>query len=193
MDLGIARCGAVGSVLLFSCRPVEDLDGARVALTRESRTSRALLRILLADAFGRRVRYVEAGEPADARLAIGDEAIALRAAGRWPFVVDLGAAWHRFTGLPFVYARWVVRRDLAPGAARALAVGLSHSLAVCASRADVPRRKGMTPLAARAYLDSFQYRLGPAEQAGLRRFHGELLRHDLLRRPRERLAIGSAA
>jgi chorismate dehydratase len=193
-DLGIARSGPVESVLLFSRRPVALLSGRRVALSAESRTSRALLRILLCDAFGlRSVEYVEHDEPADACLALGDEALARRASGGWPVVLDLGAEWSRFTGLPFVYARWVVRRDVAPEAARALRDALSASLAAPCDPACAPRPAGMTTPDVHRYLAGFVYRLGPAEQAGLTRFHQELLRHDLLRDPRERVAIGSAA
>jgi chorismate dehydratase len=193
-DLGIARSGEVESVLLLSHRPVSQLSGRRVALSAESRTSRALVRILLADAFGLRgVEYVEHDEPADACLAIGDEALACRASGGWPVVLDLGAEWTRFTGLPFVYARWVVRRDVAAGAARALCDALSASLDAPRDLAFAPRPAGMTTPDVRRYLAGFSYRLGPAEQAGLARFHRELLRHDLLRHHRERVAIGSAA
>jgi len=192
-DLGIACCGPVQSVLLFSNRPVAELGGATISLTGESRTSRALLRILLSEAFRLEVRYVETGPVTDACLAIGDSALALAASRTWPFVLDLGAAWRRFTGLPFVYAQWVVRRDLP--------VALEHALAEeLAARLEAPRSwswahlpTGMTYEAARRYLAAFVQRLGPAELAGLRRFHRELLRHDLLRHHLERVAIGSAA
>jgi len=30
---------------------------------------------------------------------------------RYPYQVDLGAAWKMLTGLPFVYAAWMCRRD----------------------------------------------------------------------------------
>jgi chorismate dehydratase len=194
-DLGIACRGPVTSVLLLSHRPVRELDGATVALTSESRTSRGLLRILLGEAFGVRPRYAELapGVEADARLAIGDVALALRASGRWPFVLDLGAAWADHTGLPFVYARWVVRRDLPPALERALATELGARLDAPLAPLDDRLPAGMTPAAARAYLARFAYRLGPAECAGLRRFHTELIRHDLLRHHRERARIGSAA
>jgi len=192
-DLGIACCGPVRSVLLFSKRPVAELEGATISLTGESRTSRALLRILLAEPVRLDVRYVETGPASDACLAIGDAALALAASRRWPFVLDLGAAWHRFTGLPFVYARWVVRRDLPAALEYALARELTARLEAPRdwSRAQLPR--GMTHEDARRYLAAFVQRLGPAEIAGLRRFHRELLNHDLLRHHREPVAIGSAA
>jgi len=193
-DLGIARHGAVESVLLFSDRPAEHLSGARVALTAESRTSRALVRILL-DGFLRvpNVSYVPEGEPAEACLAIGDTALALREAGRFPHVLDLGECWTRATDLPFVYARWVVRRDLATATAHALGAALRASLAAPLEWTGAPLPDGLDARRARAYLARFVYRLGPAERQGLDRFREELERHDLLRHHGHHLAMGSAA
>jgi chorismate dehydratase len=193
LDLGIACRGRVGSVLLFSREPVSELDGARVALTAESRTSRALLRILMREHFGVRPRYVAAGTKAEACLAIGDAALAMRAAARWPFVLDLGAAWASFTGLPFVYARWVVRRDLPTDVVCTFTRELEARLDAPIDWSAARRPTGLGAAAARAYLAAFTYRLGPAECAGLRRFHRELSRHDLLRHHRDRAALGSAA
>jgi len=178
-DLGIACRGPVESVLLFSRMPVEALAQRRVALTGESRTSRALVRMLLARRFGLAgVRYVGGAEPADACLAIGDPALALRAAHAWPFALDLGRAWTEWTGLPFVYARWVVRRDVPAAAAGALAAALRRSLDTPFDLAGpgVGLPPGLDASAARKYLDRFAYRLGPDEEAGLARFRKELLR-----------------
>jgi len=224
-DLGIACRGPVTSVLLFSRRPVRDLDGAIVELTPESRTSRGLLRILMREAFGVCPRYVEAppggdasfaahgdaqlapgdrcplpprdgffpSPRADARLVIGDAALTLRASGGWPFLLDLGAAWTDLTGLPFVYARWVVRCDLSPTLERRLAaeLGVRLDAPLVGLREALPR--GLSEAVAREYLAGFRHRLGRDEYAGLHRFHRELTRHDLLRHHCERAAIGSAA
>jgi len=64
--------------------------------------------------------------PVAARLVIGDAALMLRhrdhpvseAHGRdYPFVYDLGTEWKAWTGLPFVFAVWVARRDVSVRAA----------------------------------------------------------------------------
>ena len=53
-----------------------------------------------------------AGFPHDAVLVIGDAALRARAPKHdYPYVNDLGAAWKEWTGLPFVFAVWVARRD----------------------------------------------------------------------------------
>lgn len=193
-SLGIACRGAVWSVLLLSRRPLGALEGAHFALTRESRTSRALLRILLLEHLGvRRATFGDRMERADAWLAIGDEALAARADRSWPHRLDLGEAWAAWTGLPFVYARWVVRRDLPRAAARALEAALDASLARGAPLPPVSHCAGLSPADARAYLARFRYRLGPAEHAGLRRFHQELVDHDLQHGPAQLRRIGSAA
>lgn len=193
-SLGIACRGPVESVLLFARRPLCRLEGAVLALTRESRTSRALLRILLRERLGvRRACFTDRVADADAWLAIGDEALIARADPRWPHRLDLGEAWTAWTGLPFVYARWVVRRDLPRAAARALAAALDASLDRGGPLPPPTQRAGLSRAAARRYLARFTYRLGPAECAGLRRFHQELLNHDLHHGPAELRRVGSAA
>jgi chorismate dehydratase len=195
--LGIACRGPVASVLLFSLRPVGELSGARVALSRESRTSRALLRVLFARHLALRgVRFVEQGEPADAILAIGDGALLARRAGGWPHVLDLGAAWTAWTRLPFVYACWVVRRDAPPEASASLAAALADSLAkrdALAAAPFLPLPPGMGRAEALGYLARFDYVLGPAERAGLARFQQELIEHDLLDHAREGRRLVPAA
>jgi chorismate dehydratase len=169
-------------VLLCSHRPPEELDGATVALTGESRTSRGLLRVLLAGYWRVRPHLVEARslatqgaqgmEPPAARLLIGDAALreVAQRGSAWPHLIDLGAAWREWTGLPFVYARWVVARDAPEGLAPALESALESALEISLGSLTPQNR----------YLNNLQYRLGAAEEAGLERFHEELKRHDLL-------------
>jgi chorismate dehydratase len=195
IGLGIACRGPVASVLLFSRLPVARLSGARIALSGESRTSRALLRVLLAERFALRgVEYVEAGEPADARLVIGDAALAARHAAHGLRVLDLGAAWTAWTGLPFVYACWVVRRDVPRELAAVLAASLADSVAKREALAAEPFLRlppGVDRALALRYLARFAYLFGPAERAGLARFQQELLDHDLLEPPREGRRLGT--
>jgi chorismate dehydratase len=48
--------------------------------------------------------------PPAAFLAIGDEALRLRAHPDYPQRLDLGEAWRAWTGLPFVFGLWFVSR-----------------------------------------------------------------------------------
>jgi chorismate dehydratase len=196
-DLGIACLGAVGSVLLLSRVPAARLGGRHVVLSDESRTSRALVRILLAGRLGARdVAWCDgsgAAEPdADGWLVIGDAALGAHARGSWPFALDLGAEWRAWTGLPFVYARWMVRRDVPREAARALAGGLARSLEAAGDPDPARLPPGVSPAAARAYLDRFTWRMGPAERRGLRRFERELASDAFAHEPAGRRRVGSA-
>jgi chorismate dehydratase len=118
-DLSISCRGAVRSVLLLSRAPVKQLSGQTILVSSHSHTSVALLRILLAVRLGMEITLregrcteaLEGDEPPPAMLVIGDEALRLRDHPHYPYRWDLGEAWHAWTGLPFVFALWVVQRQ----------------------------------------------------------------------------------
>ena len=167
--------GPVRSVLLFHHGPLERVR--RVALDTSSRTSVALVKILLRERLGRDPQYVPMGPSlvdmlavADAALLIGDPALDHEGdAAR----LDLGEEWTRTTGLPFVYAFWAGRA----GAVGAAGVGRLQAALAGGPRGPARDRRRATrearrPRAAKyeAYLrENIVYRLGEEEQAGLRR------------------------
>lgn len=113
-DFGVACRGPVRSVALFGRQPVHELVLQRrpIHLTTQSETSRRLLRLLSRRDYGLEPTFSEDLQGAQARLCIGDEALKLRQDPQsWPIVVDLCEWWHRQTGLPFVFARWMVKRS----------------------------------------------------------------------------------
>jgi chorismate dehydratase len=178
-DFGISCEGRVRSVLLFARRPLDALSGARVGLTNESSTSVQLLRLLLEKRY--ELEDLEYGQGAslqdDARLLIGDKA--LRAASErvdgFPFVYDLGQEWHAWQSLPFVFARWVVSKELSAAERAILAARLTASLASWEARVpEITRRRGrelgLDEEATYEYLSSFGYRLGPFELLGVETF-----------------------
>ena len=117
-DLSISATGAVGSVFLFSKKPLEELDGKKVLLTSQSQTSAYLVRIILEDFYGIKPDYssglIAEHSTLDAFagvLAIGDEALRISSSGDFPVKTDLSEIWHRQTGLPFVFAVWAVREE----------------------------------------------------------------------------------
>ena len=133
----IAARGQVRSVKLFSRVSFERIE--RLALDEGSRTSQALALVWLDACHGVRPGRIESlplGVPvlestADAVLVIGDRAMKVP---HEPFcqVVDLAEAWQGMTGLPFVFALWVTRRDVDLGdlpraLARSRAEGLAHA------------------------------------------------------------------
>ncbi len=176
----IAARGAVRSVKLFSRVPRERVE--RLALDEGSRTSQVLARIWLDAHHGVRPGRIESlpvGVPvlestADAVLVIGDRAMRTPDA---PFhaVVDLGEAWRAMTGLPFVFALWVVRPGAELGAlpdalARCRAEGLAEAGRLAAEHGP---RLGLDIQTCYEYLTkNLSYDLGEPEVAGLRRFAG---------------------
>ena len=120
--LSISAIGPVRSVLLFSTLPLEELNGATIGLTGESDTSVILLKLLLSRCYGFTNRYERSFAPVaeaihryPALLLIGDTAMKTAQSDAFPRIYDLGELWHRFTGLPFVFAFWFVRRDAVQG------------------------------------------------------------------------------
>src|SRR5437016_5446924 len=115
--IGIASRSRVRSVLLASKKPIEETRS--VALDVSSRSSAAMARILFEDYFHVRPEFHAASPDLsemlrhhDAALLIGDPA--LRATLTELHVVDLAEAWRELTGLPFVFAVWAVRPEVAP-------------------------------------------------------------------------------
>ena len=116
-NLSISSVGPVKSVLLFSRLPIEELDNHPIGLTTESDTSVNLLKILLARAYGFTNEFHTSSLPlhdavrtTPALLLIGDKALKMAMADHRLFVYDLGELWYKFTGLPFVFALWLVTR-----------------------------------------------------------------------------------
>lgn len=113
-NISISSHGTVRSVKLFSKAPIEKVQ--RVALDTSSRTSRALLKILLAEKYGLNPEYTSYAHrfpiqdtDADAVLLIGDAAMQQSDEG-W-YTLDLGEEWYLMTGMPFVYALWVTKEN----------------------------------------------------------------------------------
>ena len=104
----------VRSVKLFSQFPIEQLGGKSVRLTSQSKTSVALLRILLEMRYGLNPLYVEglAAEPGDdACLLIGDLALEENERDRFAYKYDLGTLWQDWLGLPFVFGAWIIAKE----------------------------------------------------------------------------------
>lgn len=115
----ISSRGPIGSILLFSRRPLESLRGATILVTRQSETSIALLRIIMKRFYGIEctlkpsdMNLSEGLKSHPAALLIGDDAlIESHRAQEGLHLHDLAGIWHEHTGLPFVFALWIARRD----------------------------------------------------------------------------------
>lgn len=114
-NIAVGSRGSVLSIQLFSRVPIQDIQ--HIALDTSSRSSVALLKILLAEKYQINPTFKPCDpsiDPAtadtDAVLLIGDAA--LKNLGATEYSVDLGTEWQELTRLPFVYACWVVRKDV---------------------------------------------------------------------------------
>jgi chorismate dehydratase len=110
----IANSEQAGSVFLYSTKPIEELSGARIGITDEDSTAPKLLQVLLNLKYQVQPEtYVSLREPNDAFLLVGNRALRQRRGARgFPHKYDLGREWNSWTGLPFVFSRWIVRKDL---------------------------------------------------------------------------------
>jgi chorismate dehydratase len=157
--LAIACEGPARSVRAFRARG-RALRTAGVDTGSES--SVALLRILLHERLGGPDCALARIEPTltpdalphDIVLLIGDCGLRADAGGRE--VLDLGEQWHAWTGLPFVFALWL----LAPGASAERIVPLLRNARAAALRARVDD----------GTRGAIRYELGARELAGLEHF-----------------------
>lgn len=194
-DLAITSDGPVRSVMLFSKRPIADLNRAKVLVSRSSMTSVELLHLLLRERWHVSPQLVPAdaesadianfaSEAHDARLVIGDAALLLSSgtsavSRAYPYHVDLGLEWKEWTGLPFVFAVWVAQRSTPVGDALSVHAGLIASrdwgvshLPILAEQAatvtGVPRDICET------YFAGLDYRLSLPHLRGLTEFYRRL-------------------
>lgn len=180
-DFCIATKDKARSILFYSRKPIKELDGARIGITTETSTSVRLLKVLFAQLY--RVtpaEYVSVDvsddAPNDGVLLIGDEALRHRKGyDGYPHVADLGEVWHDATGLPFVFAAWVVRRALPDEQKEYIKAVLDDSLNegwrhLEAAVAGKMEELDMTRAEVREYLDGFHFRMGAAEHDAMAKF-----------------------
>ncbi|MDR7323158.1 MULTISPECIES: menaquinone biosynthetic enzyme MqnA/MqnD family protein [Catenuloplanes] len=186
-DIAVGSDGPVLSVNIVSKKPLEELDGARVALGSASRTSVLLARMMLAERWGVRPEYFTCPPDltamlleADAAVVIGD--VALRgmyeAPRRGLFVTDLGQAWREWTGLPMVFAVWAARRDFAaqhPGRVKDVHEAFLRSRDLCLAELDdvaeaAARWEPFDAATLATYFRALDFSLGERQVEGLREF-----------------------
>lgn len=110
----LAASNRAGSNLLYSKKPMEELSGAVIAAATLDSTTRKLFQVLLAQKHeGNHDSFVAMPDEHDAFVISGDDALRRRRGARgYEHRYDLGEEWHTMTGLPFVFARWMARKEL---------------------------------------------------------------------------------
>ncbi|MEM9373122.1 MAG: menaquinone biosynthesis protein [Planctomycetota bacterium] len=190
LSAGMIGCdGATLTVRVFSAVPPERISVLHS--DSDSHTSAVLARIILAEAHDCRpdVAIFDARERSGDRdvtpeeawpeslLLIGDKVVTdSPPAVRYPYQIDLGEAWHALTGLPFVYAVWMCRRDRAA----------TQRVRTIAALLDRQRRRNRVRLD-HLITEEARRRGWPGDLA--RRYVGELLRFDIDERAREAVRV----
>ena len=185
---GIGCDGPTLTVRIFSRVPIERIP--TLACDTDSHTSVGLARVLFAELYGAVPETVPLAPPGAvdssvAKLLIGDKVVCDEPEG-FAYQLDLGEAWKRLTGLPFVFAVWMARDDVDLGdlperLVRAKRAGLADIDRIIA-RDGVPR--GWPAEVARRYLTEYlQFDVGPRQLAAIERYHGLAYKHGVLPRP----------
>jgi len=171
---GIAADGPVKTVCLLSELPLEELD--TIYLDYQSRTSVALVQLLFRDLWKQTVKFVAAYPGYESEIkghtggvVIGDRVIPLLE--KFQHVYDLAAAWKQLTGLPFVFAAWVVVKELPATTLseldRVFTAGLSQRAAIARNYAYLDNSKFSTA----EYLENtIHYLLDDSKLKGLQKF-----------------------
>ncbi|MET8399684.1 menaquinone biosynthesis protein [Streptomyces sp900116325] len=187
-DIAVGCDGPVMSCVIVSQRPLEELDGARVALGSTSRTSVRLAQLLLAERYEVSPDYYTCPpdlglmmQEADAAVLIGDAALraSLHDAPRLGLQVhDLGQMWKEWTGLPFVFAVWAARKDYL--AAHPAMVNEVHRAFLASRDLSLEEVTKVSETVARwevfdaelleRYFTTLDFRFGAAQLEGVREF-----------------------
>ncbi|WP_326797724.1 menaquinone biosynthesis protein [Streptomyces sp. NBC_01808] len=187
-DIAVGCDGPVMSCVIVSQRPLGDLDRERVALGSTSRTSVRLAELLIGEQYGITPDYYSCPpdlslmmREAQAGVLIGDAALraSLHDAPRLGLHVhDLGQMWKEWTGLPFVFAVWAVRRDflarepeLVANVHRAFLDSRDLSLAEVDKVAEQAARwESFDPPLLERYFRTLDFRLGAEQLEGIDEF-----------------------
>ena len=132
----IGANGAVDSVFIFSNKPILEIE--TLQLDAQSNTSNLLSKVLLKYHWKINPELVETGG-ADAIVQIGDRTFLNR--NQFKYHYDLALEWHKFTGLPFVFAVWasnkIISDDFKTAFNVALEYGLNHRMEMIADLEEV--------------------------------------------------------
>jgi chorismate dehydratase len=172
----VASVQHAGSSLLFSTKPIAALAGAHIGVTDEASTALQLLHVLLRLKYQvQPAAYVPLQASYDAFLLIGNQGLRQRmGAPGFPYTYDLGAEWHDWTGLPFVFSRWLVRKEVDPNdkalLEETLYVGLEEGVDALCQLATPREDLLMLPRDIVKYIQGFRYYIGRSEQRAMDQF-----------------------
>jgi chorismate dehydratase len=172
----VASVREAGSILLFSTIPLTELGGATIGITDEASNAPKLLQSLLRLKYGVQPKvFVPLHASYDAFLIVGNQALRQRmGVPGFRHTYDLGAEWYAWTGLPCVFSRWMVRKDVAPKDMALLVdtlyVGLEEGVNALYGLADPREDLLMLPRDIVTYIQGLRYFIGHAEQRAIEQF-----------------------
>lgn len=185
-SVGVCAERTVESIVYLVPRDSAEMVPKRILTDSGSRSSVALLRVLMARDFPNSNAEFVSCDPqqilsglnaGEAGLLIGDSALSFRLSGNPQNLVvrDLAQWWFEQEQLPFVFALWAYPKNR-PIADDVFEQSLAHGekqIAAIAAHSEYPR--------AATYLSEvLHYRLTNRDQQGLERFRARLLDLDLL-------------
>ncbi|MGI9113440.1 MAG: hypothetical protein DLM52_03660 [Chthoniobacterales bacterium] len=174
--ISISAFGPVYSVVVAHRQERATLR--EIAIDPASETSSALLRCLLAQhqMHSRLVSEAHSG----ARLLIGDQAIRFRQENPEERFWDLAEDWKNVTALPFVFALWLLRPEVANAAEIAHRLrslreeNLERINQLIARTSDFD-----SEFCRRYFTENIRFEFGEQEKAGLREFHRRCLKSEI--------------
>jgi chorismate dehydratase len=175
--VGVCGRGVVSSVQVFSTKPI--LEARTVALDPASRTAATLVQILLGQENDGGPKYIEVPAPvdprqagADAWLRIGDPAL-LELQEKDLHAFDPCEEWTKRTGMPFIFAAWVVRSgaDISDYRSAFVRARKRGAAAIPALARRAAADLGLPPAFCLKYLqDEITYNIGDQMGPALERF-----------------------
>lgn len=182
-NIGLSSTGKVESVILLTSKPLCKGIPQKIAVTKESKTSFALLKVLFKDHkeivyFNDKDPFKKLGKKADGALLIGDKALRVSIELKERLhnfeILDLGLLWYEMTYLPMVWACWIAKKDLPNDLSLLLEKMLNESaLSSHNDLLELAKDTGENSISKRhllAYWKRFNYFLDPSSIKGLERF-----------------------
>jgi chorismate dehydratase len=189
---GIGCDGPTLTVRIFSKKPIAEIK--TLACDTDSHTSVALARVILAEKYHIQPIFSDLqrdDQQTDAKLLIGDKVVCEEPPG-FDHQLDLGQAWRKFTGLPFVFAIWTARggvdlHDLPDRLAAAREQGLGHIDEILKKYA-IPR--GWPAGLALEYLTVYlKFEIAQPQLNAIAAFHELCARHGIIDSPPKPLRL----
>jgi predicted solute-binding protein len=181
--ISISSDGPVYSVVVAHVGEISAAE--QIELDPAAETSGNLLRCLLSE-LKLRPRFVATSTSSlakvKARLLIGDQAIRFRQQHGNEFQFwDLGENWQKLVGLPFVYALWLVRPEVADPESVADRLRALRNKNLADIDNLIAAEKEFAPgFCGRYYREHLRFSFGEREKKGLRAFQELCQKHDLL-------------